>query len=239
MKRIALLLVMLLSEVACAWQIGGTIGLDRFSVSQMLFRGLDADQAVGMEYEGPKFGFSGGIKASRPWRDFILSLSLEKLDHGENSVYWQGLGTTPGLVMDYSGTGGFPAWSANVSLAYPLTELGEWDLALESGLSLLHSSVWLKRQGVIAASGWEFVINTYGEARGFGLGSLTSLVLSRTYGPFLLSCGAGYRLAHVRAKGTAYEEEEGSEEEDPELRDFIMDVNYDGPFLKFGLIYQY
>lgn len=239
MRRLALLLVVLLAEGVCAWQFGGTVGVDKFPVSQMVFRGIDLDRELGMEYDGPEYGIMAGVKVCRPWRDFILSVSLEKLDHGENSINWQDTATTPGVEIAYSGSGSFPAWSAGAALAYPLTKLKDWSVALQTGISLLYSNVWLERQENLQAGGQEFVTYVHGTASGVGFGSNNSLILSREWGAWRLALEAGYRLAHVTVRGTTYQEMEGYEEEEPEHHRLLMDVDYDGPFFKIGFIYQH
>lgn len=236
MRRIAVLLIVLLAEGVWAWQIGGTIGVDKFPISQMVQRGMSIDQELGMEYQGPEYGFSYGLKANRPWRNFLLSLKLEKLDHGKNTINWHG--STPGMEINYQGTTSFPAWSLSAALAYPLTKLGDWDLALQSGLSLLWSSVWLKRRGSYMILDQEVVSITHGATNGWGLGSTNSLVLTKEFGSWHLAVETGYRLAHVRTRGTAYEEIEGEEDSASEPRELKMDVDYDGPFLHLGLVYR-
>lgn len=233
MKTMALLALMMLAQGVGAWDFGWSLGVDRLPISQMVQRGMNLDQELEMDFQGPRHGFSFGLRACRPWRNFNLTLAMERLNHGENLVNWQV--ETPGLAVDYQGSGAFPAWSATFSLAYPFAKLREWDLSLQSGLSVMSAQSWLVRHGSFQTEDQRMEVTTHGVASGLGLGSLNSLILSRKLGQWSLALEAGFRLAHITAKGSYQEEVQGTT---GPAHPLTVDIDYDGPFLKMGLLYQ-
>lgn len=236
MKRIALLLVLLLAEGVWAWEFGWHVGVDKFPVLQLVQRGLDLNQELGIEFEGPQFGFVGGIEATRPWREFQLSVSLTRLNHGENSVYWCG---KAGLLdVEYQGSGSFPAWLATVGLSYPLREQDGWKFDLHSGLSLVYTNCWIYREGFYEIAGEEFLTITQGAAKGWGLGSQSALSCSRKFGQWRFAVEAGYRLAHARARGSYFTTDKNEGSTTSQQRPLTLEVDYDGPYLELKFCYE-